>query len=105
MSVAIPTRRLFLGHLFAACAAPAAIRAFTPVSPYIVRAGSLMPVRALDPILVSQNPWWNGTAWMGHVDSDELAAVIRAAFLPQLQAQLYKKSEIFLLRWNEQLYG
>jgi hypothetical protein len=87
------SRRLFLGHLFAAFAAPA-----------IVHAGNLMPIRALDPILVSQYPWWNGTAWMGQVDDVGLTAITRQAFLPRLQAQLYEESETFVLRMNEQLY-
>jgi hypothetical protein len=85
------SRRLFLGHLFAACAAPA-----------IVRAGSLMPIRALDPILVSQNPWWTNPYGGGY---DELAAVTRLAFLPRLKVQLYKQEQAFLLRWNEHFYG
>jgi hypothetical protein len=79
------SRRLFLGRLFSAMAAPA-----------IVHAGNLMPVKAIDPILFSQSPWWNGTvAWMGPVDYAELAAITRQAFLPRLHAQLYKQLPAF----------
>jgi hypothetical protein len=67
------SRRGFLGGLASVFAAPA-----------IVHAGNLMPVKALDPILFSQNPWWNPAApW-----NEELAAVIRAAFVPRLFVQL-----------------
>jgi hypothetical protein len=77
------SRRLFLGHLFAACAAPA-----------IVRAGSLMPVKALDPILFSRNPWWTSHLVLGDECSDELIAAARKAFLPSLQVQIYKSTPL-----------
>jgi hypothetical protein len=83
-------RRLFLGHLFAACAAPA-----------IVRASSLMPVKALDPILFARNPWWTSYVEL----SDELLAVTRKAFLPRLEAQLYTEAQTFSMLINEQLYS
>jgi hypothetical protein len=88
------SRRLFLGHLFSAFAAPA-----------IVRAGSLMPVKALDPILFARNPWWVNsvvdapTGW-----NAEMIAVTRKAFLPRLEAQIYTESQTFLMLINEQLY-
>jgi hypothetical protein len=70
------SRRLFLGHLFSAFAAPA-----------IVRAGSLMPVKALDPILFAQNPW--GTLLDPSLYG-ELVAVTRQIFVPTLFVQTYK---------------
>jgi hypothetical protein len=76
------SRRLFLGHLFAACAAPA-----------IVRAASIMPVHAvveldLDSILVARNPYWQqGFA-------DELAAITRKAFLPRLSVQILQNTPL-----------
>jgi hypothetical protein len=76
------TRRGFLRGMLSALAAPA-----------IVHAGNLMPVKALDPILFSQNPWWNPTApWNAELTAVTRArqAFIRQAFIPRLHVQLYQ---------------
>lgn len=74
----MPTRRGFLGGLISALAAPA-----------IVHAGNLMPVRALDPILFSQHPWWNPDELNGG-----LVAVTRQAFVPRLFVQLWQEAPV-----------
>jgi hypothetical protein len=64
-------------------------------APAIVHAGNLMPVKALDPILFSHNPWWNGEKWIGELDYDAMIAITRQTFIPLLHAQLYRSNPLF----------
>ena len=65
-------RRGFLTGLFSAMAAPA-----------IVRAASLMPVKALDEITLEGVPLTFDGGWPTYVDT------VRRAFVPRLYVQLY----------------
>jgi hypothetical protein len=81
------SRRLFLGHLFAAFAAPA-----------IVRASSLMPVRTMLDLEDELRALWPGS-FADHVGettglSAEMLAVTRQAFMPRLQVQTYKATPL-----------
>jgi hypothetical protein len=80
------SRRLFLGHLFAAFAAPA-----------IVRAGSLMPVKATPFRVVSDLEFELRAMWPGSF-ADHIAETTG-----MLQAQLHAESQTFLQGMNEQL--
>lgn len=96
-SLQTPSRRGFLaglGSLFVA-------------APAIVRATSLMPVKAWSPTNPATNPYWSdigpeSTRLLIERMNDDLygnlAAVTRKAFVPRLYVQIYKASPI--LKWG-----
>jgi hypothetical protein len=85
------TRRWFLGGLGAGIVS----------APAIVRAASLMPVRA--PKLVSVLPMPDLMQYAPGQLYAELAEITRKAFVPRLYAELYRKPSALALLWDRQV--
>lgn len=61
-------------------------------APAIVRAGSLMPVKAT----MEYHPelGWRSADWASRIDLAELARITRGVFLPRMYVQIYASSDI-----------